>query len=96
MVCATTQFHRLHLCNHVQPRATTMLPAVRAVLQKTEESIPCAHIWTMHYKSHIARAKTHPPSLESHIISTMEPHFNESLSDMGGASVPTMHLCSIQ
>ena len=37
----------------------------------------------MHYKSHIARAKTHPPSLESHAITTMEPHFKESLSDGG-------------
>ena len=32
--CATTCFHRLHLCNRVQPCATTMLRAMRAVLQK--------------------------------------------------------------
>ena len=35
----------------------------------------------MHHKSHIAQAKTHPASLESHAIITMEPHFKESLLD---------------
>ena len=33
----------------------------------------------MHYKSHIVQAKTHPPSLESYVITTIEPHFKESL-----------------
>ena len=42
----------------------------------------------MHYKSHIARAKTHPPSLESHVITTMEPHFKESLWDGGRQACP--------
>ena len=55
---------------------------------KNEQSIQCEHIWTMQYKSHMARAKTHPPSLESHVITTMEPHFNESLSDGGRQARP--------
>ena len=42
----------------------------------------------MHYKSHIARAKTHPPSLESHVITPMEPHFKDSLSDGGRQACP--------
>ena len=37
----------------------------------------------MHYKSHITEAKTHPPSLESHVFTTMELHFKESLSHHG-------------
>ena len=37
----------------------------------------------MHYKSHIIQAKTHPPSLESHVVTTMEPHLKESLSHHG-------------
>ena len=37
----------------------------------------------MHHKSHIIQAKTHPSSLESHVITTMEPHVKESLSHHG-------------
>ena len=92
LVCATPQFHRLHFCNRVQPCATTMLRAVRAVLQKNEETIQCEHIWSMHYKSHITQAKTHPPSLESHVITTMEPHFKESLSHHGRQACPRCNL----
>ena len=55
---------------------------------KKEESIQCEHMWTMHYKSHIKQAKTHPPSLESHVITTMEPHFKESLSHHGRHACP--------
>ena len=42
----------------------------------------------MHYKSHIIQAKTHPPSLESHVITTVEPHFKESLSHHGRHACP--------
>ena len=42
----------------------------------------------MHYKSHIARAKTHPLSWESHVISPMKPHFKESSSDGGRQARP--------
>ena len=42
----------------------------------------------MHYRSHMARAKTHPPSFESHVITTMGPHFKESLSDRGQQACP--------
>ena len=42
----------------------------------------------MHYKMHIIQAKTHPPSLESHVITTMEPHFKESLSHHGRHACP--------
>ena len=65
-----------------------MLRAGRAVLQKKEEIIQCEHIWTMHYKSHITQAKTHPPSLESHVITTMEPHFKKSLLHRGRQVCP--------
>ena len=88
LVCATPQFHRLHLCNRVQPCATTMLRAVHAVLQKKEKSVQCEHIWTVHYKSHITQAKMHPPSLESHVITTMGPHFRQSLSHHGRQGCP--------
>ena len=30
----------------------------------------------------------HPPTIESHVITTLEPHFNESLSDGGGQACP--------
>ena len=42
----------------------------------------------MHYKSHIIQAKTHPPLLESHVITTMEPHFKESLLHRGRHACP--------
>ena len=46
------------------------------------------HIWTMDYKSHITQAKTHPPSLESHVITIMEPHFTESSFHRGRQACP--------
>ena len=42
----------------------------------------------MHYKSHISQAKKHPSSVESHVITTMEPHFKESLSHHGRQAPP--------
>ena len=84
LMCAMPQFNRFHLCNHVQPCATKHATRGAHRTIKKEESIQCEHIWTMHYKSYITRARTHPPSLESLVITTMEPHFKVSLSHRRG------------
>ena len=69
------------VCNHHSPRG-----AHRTT--RNEESIQCDHVWTMHYESHITRAKIHPPSSKSHVITTMEPHFKESPSHDGRQACP--------
>ena len=81
------------VCNHPFPPVALVQPCATACnhhatrgarpTTKNEESIQCEHIWKMQHKSHIAEAKTHPPSLESHVITPMEPHFKESWSNGG-------------
>ena len=88
----------IRVCNNpfspfvlVQPCATVCNHHARRGARRTtknEESIQCKHTWTMHYSSHIAREKRHPPALESHVITRKEPHFKESLSDGGRQACP--------